>query len=44
VHDAYLAKVKAPSEATQDGDYTELVRTIPAAQAFDKPSPDCHLG
>lgn len=44
VHDAYLAKVKAPSQATQDGDYTELVRTIPAAQAFDKPSADCHLG
>ena len=43
VHDAYLAKVKAPAQATEEGDYTQLVATIPAAQAFDKPSPDCRM-
>ncbi|MFF4550125.1 ABC transporter substrate-binding protein [Streptomyces sp. NPDC001435] len=43
VHDAYLAKVKDPAQAKEDGDYTELVGTIPAAEAFDKPSPDCHM-
>ncbi|MFR9799285.1 ABC transporter substrate-binding protein [Streptomyces sp. MS06] len=43
VHDAYLARVKDPSKATESGDYTELVQTIPADQAFDKPSSACHL-
>ncbi|MFE0511472.1 ABC transporter substrate-binding protein [Streptomyces sp. NPDC058964] len=43
VHDAYLAKVKSPAQASEDGDYTQLVSVIPAAKAFDRPSPDCHL-
>ncbi|MFI6566074.1 ABC transporter substrate-binding protein [Streptomyces sp. NPDC050534] len=43
VHDAYLVQVKDPAKAKEDGDYTELVGTIPAAEAFDKPSPDCHM-
>lgn len=43
VHDAYLTRVKAPSEAEEDGDYTELVQTIPAKEAFDRPSPDCRM-
>ncbi|MCX4608566.1 MULTISPECIES: ABC transporter substrate-binding protein [Streptomyces] len=43
VHDAYLAKVKDPAKASEAGDYTEPVKTIPAAEAFDQPSPDCHL-
>jgi branched-chain amino acid transport system substrate-binding protein len=43
IHDAYLAKVKAPADAKEDGDYTELVDTISADQAFDKPSPDCRM-
>lgn len=43
VHDAYLAKVKDPAKATEDGDYTDLVGTIPAAEAFDKPSSGCHM-
>jgi branched-chain amino acid transport system substrate-binding protein len=44
VHDAYLVKVKDPKDATTAGDYTELVKTIPAASAFEKPSPDCSMG
>ncbi|AVH55284.1 MULTISPECIES: ABC transporter substrate-binding protein [Streptomyces] len=43
VHDAYLVKVKDPAKATEDGDFTELVDTIPADEAFDKPSPDCRM-
>lgn len=42
-HDAYLVKVKDPAKAKEPGDFTELVDTIPAAQAFDKPSSDCHM-
>ncbi|MEV0492052.1 ABC transporter substrate-binding protein [Streptomyces atratus] len=43
VHDAYLVKVKAPADAKEDGDFTELVEKIPSDQAFDKPSPDCRM-
>jgi branched-chain amino acid transport system substrate-binding protein len=34
IHDAYLAKVKEPSEVTEDWDYEEIVSTIPADEAF----------
>ncbi|GIG90705.1 ABC transporter substrate-binding protein [Plantactinospora endophytica] len=34
VHDAYLARVKKPSEVKEDWDYEEIVTTIPAAKAF----------
>jgi len=34
IHDAFLVKVKAKSESTEDGDYTEKVETIPADKAF----------
>ncbi|WP_412102764.1 ABC transporter substrate-binding protein [Plantactinospora sp. KLBMP9567] len=34
VHDAYLARVKEPSEVKEDWDYEEIVTTIPAAKAF----------
>ena len=43
VHDAYLLKVKDPAASTVDGDYSQLVKTIPAAQAFEPPSADCHM-
>jgi branched-chain amino acid transport system substrate-binding protein len=33
-HDAYLVKVKDPAKATEKADYTEMVKTIPAAEAF----------
>ncbi|GAB3980892.1 hypothetical protein GCM10027615_60370 [Plantactinospora veratri] len=33
-HDAYLARVKKPSEVKEDWDYEEIVTTIPAAKAF----------
>jgi branched-chain amino acid transport system substrate-binding protein len=33
-HDAYLVKVKDPATAEEDLDFTELVQTIPAADAF----------
>ncbi len=34
VHDAYLARVKAPSEVKEPWDYVEIVSKIPAADAF----------
>lgn len=43
VHDAYLVKVKDPAEASEAGDFTELVDTIPASEAFADPSPECSM-
>ncbi|MER5910168.1 ABC transporter substrate-binding protein [Streptomyces sp. NPDC001982] len=40
-HDAYLARVKAPG--TDPADTTELVRKIPAAEAFGPADPACKL-
>ncbi|MEV6844381.1 ABC transporter substrate-binding protein [Actinoplanes sp. NPDC051411] len=34
VHDAYLVRVKKPSEVKEDWDYEQVVNTIPAAKAF----------
>lgn len=34
VHDAYLARVKKPSEVKEDWDYEEIIATIPAEKAF----------
>lgn len=34
VHDAYLAKVKETADVTEDFDFSDLVETIPADQAF----------
>ena len=34
VHDAYLAKVKPAAEVKEDFDFSELVETIPAEEAF----------
>lgn len=36
-HDMYLAKVKKPSESEGAWDYLEIVRTIPGAEAYQKP-------
>jgi branched-chain amino acid transport system substrate-binding protein len=38
VHDSYLVKVKSKSAMKEDGDFTELVRKIPADEAFRKPT------
>lgn len=43
VHDAYLVRVKDPADAEEEGDFTELVDTIPAAEAFGEPSSDCSM-
>jgi branched-chain amino acid transport system substrate-binding protein len=34
LHDMFLAQVKAPGEVTEPWDYEKIVRTIPAAEAF----------
>jgi branched-chain amino acid transport system substrate-binding protein len=34
VHDAYLVRVKKPSDVKEDWDYEQVVSTIPAAKAF----------
>jgi branched-chain amino acid transport system substrate-binding protein len=38
VHDAYLVNVKSPADMKEDGDFTELIKTIPADEAFRKAS------
>jgi branched-chain amino acid transport system substrate-binding protein len=42
-HDAYLAQVKPSAEVAEPWDYEKIVKTIPAADAFNAPAPDCHL-
>jgi branched-chain amino acid transport system substrate-binding protein len=42
IHDVYLAKVK--SSAPEDWDYEDIVKTIPAAEAYGDPNPACKLG
>ncbi|EWT02245.1 branched-chain amino acid ABC transporter substrate-binding protein [Intrasporangium oryzae NRRL B-24470] len=42
VHDVYLAKVK--SSASEDWDYEEILKTIPAAEAYGPANPACKLG
>jgi branched-chain amino acid transport system substrate-binding protein len=43
VHDAYLARVKPLTDVKEPWDYETIVKTIPAAEAFRAPSPDCRL-
>ena len=42
-HDAYLAQVKPSSQVTEPWDYEKILETIPADQAFNQPSSDCHM-
>ncbi len=42
-HDMYLAQVKSPEESKYPWDYYKIVRTIPAAEAFEAPDPACPL-
>lgn len=45
VHDAYLVKVKEPADVKEDFDFTELVETIPADEAFRKAADSgCDMG
>ena len=45
VHDSYLVKVKNPADMKEDNDFTELVETIPADEAFRKASDSgCDMG
>ena len=36
-HDMYLAQVKTPGESSGEWDYLNIVQTIPAAEAYQKP-------
>lgn len=40
-HDMYLAQVKTPAESKYAWDYYKILKTIPAAQAFEPPDPSC---
>ena len=42
-HDMYLAQVKSPAESKYAWDYYKIVKTIPAAEAFQPPDPKCPL-
>ncbi|WP_433150578.1 ABC transporter substrate-binding protein [Actinomadura nitritigenes] len=41
VHDAYIAQVKPGSEVKEPWDYEKIIKTIPAAQAFQQPDAAC---
>ncbi|HET9633430.1 MAG TPA: ABC transporter substrate-binding protein, partial [Terrabacter sp.] len=41
IHDVYLAKVK--SSAPEDWDYEDIVKTIPAAEAYGAANPACSM-
>ena len=43
IHDVYLAKVKSKNQVKEPWDYEQIVETIPAADAFEPVSPDCHM-
>jgi branched-chain amino acid transport system substrate-binding protein len=44
LHDVNLAQVKPKSEVKEPWDYEKIVKTIPAAEAFQpQPNPDCKL-
>ncbi|MFD0856430.1 ABC transporter substrate-binding protein, partial [Actinomadura adrarensis] len=44
VHDSYLVQVKPRSEVKEPWDYLKVVKTIPAAEAFQpQPDPACKL-
>jgi branched-chain amino acid transport system substrate-binding protein len=45
VHDSYLVKVKKPADMKEDGDFTELIETIPADKSFRKVADSgCKMG
>ncbi|HEX6468201.1 MAG TPA: ABC transporter substrate-binding protein [Streptosporangiaceae bacterium] len=44
LHDAYLSQVKPSSEVKEPWDYQKILKTIPAAEAFQpQPDPACKL-
>jgi branched-chain amino acid transport system substrate-binding protein len=43
LHDAYLAQVKPSSEVKEPWDYEKILKTVPAAEAFQQPDPACKL-
>ncbi|SFQ38628.1 amino acid/amide ABC transporter substrate-binding protein, HAAT family [Actinomadura madurae] len=43
LHDAYLGQVKPKSEVKEEWDYEKIIKTIPAAEAFQQPDPSCKL-
>lgn len=43
VHDSYIAQVKPAAEVKEQWDYEKIVKTIPAAEAFQQPDPSCRL-
>jgi branched-chain amino acid transport system substrate-binding protein len=44
LHDAYLAEVKPSTEVKEPWDYVKVLKTIPAAEAFQpQPDPACKL-
>jgi branched-chain amino acid transport system substrate-binding protein len=44
LHDAYLVKVKSKDQVKEDWDYEQVLKTIPATEAFNPTvSPDCKM-
>jgi branched-chain amino acid transport system substrate-binding protein len=43
LHDSYLAQVKPGSEVKEPWDYEKILKTIPAAEAFQQPDGTCKM-
>jgi len=43
-HDVYLAKVKTKDQVKEDWDFEEIVKTIPAAEAYPPADATCKMG
>jgi branched-chain amino acid transport system substrate-binding protein len=43
LHDAYLAQVKPGGEVKEPWDYEKILKTVPAAEAFQPADPACRL-
>ncbi len=43
-HDVYLAKVKTKDQVKEEWDYEEIVKTIPAAEAYPPADTTCKMG
>jgi branched-chain amino acid transport system substrate-binding protein len=44
IHDVYQVKVKSKDQVTEDWDYEQVVKTIPAAEAYGPVSTECKMG
>jgi branched-chain amino acid transport system substrate-binding protein len=42
-HDVYQVKVKSKDQVKEEWDYEEVLKTVPASEAYAPPSPECKM-